>query len=152
MKKNYFLLLAILFVSLNKSISYKLDADHEIGHYYFMPSPESVKNKTETFLEDLFKQKIISLLEAYCDHDKQAVNRILALTLEIYENPKTIDKVSLLKDVNVDEKIKFIKKLSTQELRTLDRKFSKDSKTEELIKVFWDLSLIKEVIIKKLPM
>jgi hypothetical protein len=139
--------LKILFVSLNKSISYKLDPDHEIGHYYFMPSPESVKNKTETFLEDLFKQKIISLLEAYCDHDKQAVNRILALTLEIYENLKTINKVSLLKDVDVDEKIKFIKKLSTQELRTLDRKFSKDSKTEELIKVFWDLSLIKEVII-----
>ena len=137
---------------MNRSVKYKLDADHEIGHYYFMPSPESVKNKTETFLEDLFKQKIISLLEAYCDHDKQAVNRILALTLEIYENPKTINKVSLLKDVNVDEKIKFIKKLSTQELRTLDRKFSKDSKTEELIKVFWDLSLIKEVIIKKLPM
>jgi len=130
--------LKILFVSLNKSINYKLDADHEIGHYYFMPTPESVKKDTETFLKDLFKQKILPLLEAYCDHDEQAVNRILALT-------KKIMKKDCLKIV--EEKIVFGILLFSQELRTMDREFSKDSKTEELNKDFWELSLINEVMI-----
>lgn len=68
-----------LFISLNRSIKYKLDADHEIGHYYFMHA-DGVKKDTEAFLKDLFERKIIPLLEAYCDHDEQAVKIILVLT------------------------------------------------------------------------
>ena len=95
-----------LFVSLNKSINYKLDADHQIGHYYFMPTPESVKKDTETFLKDLFDQKIIPLLEAYCDHDEQAVKKILILTKSIIKKPE-VDIKSLFRSINnSDESIK----------------------------------------------
>ena len=95
-----------LFVSLNKRINYKLDADHQIGHYYFMPTPESVKKDTETFLKDLFDQKIIPLLEAYCDHDEQAVKKILILTKSIIKKPE-VDIKSLFRSINnSDESIK----------------------------------------------
>ena len=135
--------LKFLFVSLNKSINYKLDADHEIGHYYFMPTPEIVKKNTETFLEDLFEQKIIPLLEAYCDHDEQAVNRILELTKKIMKNDCSEIK---------EEKIVFEIVLSTQGLKKMDREFAKDSKTENLIKKFWNPVEINKVVIKKLAM
>ena len=135
--------LKFLFVSLNKSINYKLNGDHEIGHYYFMPTPESVKNKTETFLKDLFERKIIPLLEAYCDHDEQAVNRILVLTKKIMK--KDCSKI-------VEKNIVFEILLSTQELKKMDREFNKDSKTENSINDFWNPKKIKNVLIKKLPM
>ena len=135
--------LKFLFVSLNKSINYKLNGDHEIGHYYFMPTPESVKNKTETFLKDLFERKIIPLLEAYCDHDEQAVNRILVLTKKIMK--KDCSKI-------VEKNIVFEILLSTQELKKMDREFNKDSKTENSIDDFWNPKKIKNVLIKKLPM
>ena len=41
---------------------------------------DGVKKDTEAFLKDLFERKIIPLLEAYCDHDEQAVKIILVLT------------------------------------------------------------------------
>ena len=103
--------LKILFLSLNKSINYKLDADHEIGHYYFMPTPESVKNNTESFLEDLFERKIIPLLEAYCDHDEQTVYRILALTKRIMKETFTLN----------DGKINFTDEFTTQKIKSFDR-------------------------------
>ena len=106
--------LKILFLSLNKSINYKLDADHEIGHYYFMPTPESVKNTTEIFIVDLFERKIIPLLEAYCDHDEQAVNRILALTKKIMFETCSLD----------DGKITF-DELTSQKIKDSDRLFNK---------------------------
>ena len=139
--------LKILFLSLNKSINYKLDADHEIGHYYLMPAAVEEKNDTIVFLKDLFKQKIVPLLEAYCDHDEQAVNRILELTRKIMK--EVFCKI-------VKRNIIFGILLSTQKLRTMDREFLKDSKTEELIKDFWnltvinDLPVINNVIIDKL--
>jgi len=129
--------LKFLFVSLNISINYKLDADHEIGHYYLMPAAVEEKNDTIVFLEDLFKQKIVPLLEAYCDHDDQAVNRILALTTKIMKTGCSIEK---------NGKIKF--EILHHNLKTMDRGFPKDSKTEDLIKDFWDPSVINKVMIK----
>ena len=72
-----------LFISLNRSIKYKLDADHEIGHYYFMRA-DGVKEDTIAFLKDLFERKIIPLLEAYCDHDEQTVKNILAISIFLF--------------------------------------------------------------------
>jgi len=118
-----------LFLSLNRSIKYKLDADHEIGHHYLMPLDDA-KTNTKNFLEDLFERKIIPLLEAYCDHDEQAVKKVLGITILLFNSNKNDDDI---KNISTDNLKELISKIGITQVKSWDifyEKLSDESKNE----------------------
>ena len=115
-----------LFLSLNRSIKYKLDADHEIGHHYFMPLDDA-KTNTKNFLEDLFERKIIPLLEAYCDHDEKTVKIILELTNILMRAEPYL--------ISLDN----LKKLSAKQIKSDYWNGFKDSGKKNILELYGDL-------------
>lgn len=80
----------LLLETINQRIEYLYDRDHTIGHAYFM----SLKDKnTLTELENIFKNKIIPLLQEYFYDDCEKIRLVLG------DNQKTSD----------NEKYQFIK-------------------------------------------
>jgi hypothetical protein len=61
----------ILLTTINKRIEFLIDKDHEIGHAYFI----GIKSKND--LCDVFRNKIIPLLEEYFYDDLQKVQYVL---------------------------------------------------------------------------
>ena len=59
---------------MNQRISFLLDRDHCIGHAYFMPL---LKQKSLPPLREIFKQKIIPLLQEYFFEDWQRIRWVL---------------------------------------------------------------------------
>ena len=59
---------------MNQRIAVLLDRDHCIGHVYFMPL---LKQKSLPPLRDIFKQKIIPLLQEYFFEDWQRIRWVL---------------------------------------------------------------------------
>lgn len=59
---------------MNQRISFLLDRDHCIGHAYFMPLME---NNHLALLREIFKQKIIPLLQEYFFEDWQRIRWVL---------------------------------------------------------------------------
>ncbi len=60
-----------IYILINERIKYLLDADHQIGHSYFM------NIESEDHLKDVFKNKIIPLLKEYFYNDYGKIRLIL---------------------------------------------------------------------------
>lgn len=59
--------------TINKRIEFLLDRDHTIGHSYFM----NIKSGDTDGLEEVFKNKVIPLLQEYFYHDYEKIALIL---------------------------------------------------------------------------
>lgn len=59
--------------TINERVEFLLDRDHTIGHSYFM----NVKSGDTKALEDIFKNKVIPLLQEYFYHDYEKIALIL---------------------------------------------------------------------------
>lgn len=67
--------LATLFESLNARITRHLDADHQIGHAYFLHADEPIA--TEDDLAAAFHHEVVPLLEDYCHGRADLLHHIL---------------------------------------------------------------------------
>lgn len=63
---------------INERIEVLLDAEHQIGHSYFIPLKESMTdNEREELLADIFKNKILPLLREYFFDDWSRISLVL---------------------------------------------------------------------------
>ena len=86
-----------LLEAINKRIEYLYDRDHTIGHAYFMDLKEEGKNDLTT-LSNIFKNKIIPLLQEYFYDDWGKIRLILGDTQKKDEN---IQFIKLKQDYSI---------------------------------------------------
>jgi len=99
-----------LLETINQRIEYLYDRDHTIGHAYFMCLSEKTDNEKLTELSNIFKNKIIPLLQEYFYDDWEKIRLVLNDNGFIKE--KTIDKnlfkTEIFEDYTENKKIFFI--------------------------------------------
>lgn len=78
-----------LLESINKRIEYLYDRDHTIGHAYFMDLKVDSKNNITT-LSNIFKNKIIPLLQEYFYDDWEKIRLVLGDNQKDNENAQFI--------------------------------------------------------------
>ncbi|MGJ0337621.1 McrB family protein [Aliarcobacter cryaerophilus] len=99
-----------LLETINKRVEYLYDRDHTIGHAYFM-SLENLETKEDkkTELENIFRNKIIPLLQEYFYDDWEKVRLVLGDGfVEKIEVKSDIFDEELIKDSEYLEEEKFI--------------------------------------------
>ncbi|MEM5558083.1 DUF4357 domain-containing protein [Aliarcobacter cryaerophilus] len=96
-----------LLETINKRVEYLYDRDHTIGHAYFMSLENAEDKKTE--LENIFRNKIIPLLQEYFYDDWEKVRLVLGDGfVEKIEIKSDIFDEELRKDSEYLEEEKFI--------------------------------------------
>lgn len=63
--------------NINKRIEYLYDRDHTVGHAYFIGLKNIDENKKKSTLDDIFKNKIIPLLQEYFYDDWEKIRMVL---------------------------------------------------------------------------
>lgn len=88
--------------TINKRIEYLYDREHQIGHSFFMKLND---NRTMENLSDIFKDKIIPLLQEYFYDDYEKIRLVLGDNQKKDENTQFIKKVQKKsKDLFGDDK------------------------------------------------
>ena len=96
-----------LLETINKRVEYLYDRDHTIGHAYFMSLENAEDKKAE--LENIFRNKIIPLLQEYFYDDWEKVRLVLGDGfVEKIEVKSDIFDEELIKDSEYLEEEKFI--------------------------------------------
>jgi 5-methylcytosine-specific restriction protein B len=80
----------LLLRQINNRIEYLYDRDHTIGHAYFMDLKEEGKNNLST-LSNIFKNKIIPLLQEYFYDDWEKIRLVLG------DNQKENENIQFIK-------------------------------------------------------
>lgn len=97
--------LSVLLETINARIVALKDREHQIGHSYFMGCPDDEK-KAKTWLADVFKDKIIPLLQEYFYGDYKKIYYVLGpgFVKEVSENkPDDIFPVKIDDDLDIDQ-------------------------------------------------
>lgn len=89
-----------LLEAINKRIEYLYDRDHTIGHAYFIELKEDDKNNLPT-LSNIFKNKIIPLLQEYFYDDWEKIN--LVLNNNGFIKNKSYNQKELFSNCNLEE-------------------------------------------------
>jgi len=97
---------------INKRIEYLYDRNHTIGHSYFMSLKD---NPTKKELDNIFRNRIIPLLQEYFYDDYEKIQIVLG------DHPKQFEDKNI-KDEKLIEKYQFIqsKKKSNKEILGFD--------------------------------
>ena len=66
-----------LLVKMNQRIEYLYDRDHTIGHAYFMSLKAKIGDEAEVELDNIFRNKIIPLLQEYFYDDWEKIRMVL---------------------------------------------------------------------------
>lgn len=69
--------IAKLLMTINKRVDYLYDRDHTIGHAYFMSLKDLDENDALSKLDDIFRNKIIPLLQEYFYDDWEKIQIVL---------------------------------------------------------------------------
>lgn len=78
--------------TMNTRIEYLLDREHTLGHAFFMPLKKTSDPNTKlTILADIFRNKIIPLLQEYFFDDYEKIQYVLG------DNAKSSDKYKFIK-------------------------------------------------------
>lgn len=96
--------------SINKRIEYLYDRDHTIGHAYFMGLENLNEDKKKTELDNIFRNKIIPLLQEYFYDDWEKIRMVLGdgfIKKEEF-NSSIFDEEFRNNDYIEDEKVKYI--------------------------------------------
>ncbi|MBE0496497.1 MAG: AAA family ATPase [Campylobacterales bacterium] len=88
-----------LLETINKRIEYLYDRDHTIGHAYFMELKDGNKQNLET-LSNIFKNKIIPLLQEYFYDDWEKIRLVLGDNQKTGENEQ-YQFIKIKKDYDV---------------------------------------------------
>ena len=93
--------ISLLLETMNKRIEYLYDRDHTIGHAYFMELKDSKKQNIET-LSNIFRNKIIPLLQEYFYDDWEKIRLVLGDNQKTGENEK-YQFIKIKKDFNINQ-------------------------------------------------
>lgn len=96
--------------NINKRIEYLYDRDHTIGHAYFMGLENLNEDKKKTELDNIFRNKIIPLLQEYFYDDWEKIRMVLGdgfIKKEEF-NSSIFDEEFRNNDYIEDEKVKYI--------------------------------------------
>lgn len=108
--------------TINERIEFLLDRDHTIGHSYFM----NVKSGDKQALEEVFKNKVIPLLQEYFYHDYEKIALILGsgfVTVQTNHVVKfpTFDGINEPDNVTLCELVKDIEDIEEAVILLLNR-------------------------------
>jgi 5-methylcytosine-specific restriction protein B len=83
-----------LLSTINKRIEYLYDRDHTIGHAYFMSLKDKEGEDTKTELDNIFRNKIIPLLQEYFYDDWEKIQMVLGDHPEQFKKKSNLEKLS----------------------------------------------------------
>lgn len=103
-----------LLETINKRIVVLKDREHQIGHSYFMDCPEGSNDDKKEWLANVFKDKIIPLLQEYFYGDYKKIYYVLGedFVVPITKKNEAIFKVTIDDDYDLDA--------TTYEINTID--------------------------------
>ncbi|WP_373072198.1 DUF4357 domain-containing protein [Sulfurimonas sp.] len=92
-----------LLETINKRIEYLYDRDHTIGHAYFMSLKGKDGDEAKAELDNIFRNKIIPLLQEYFYDDWEKIQIVLG----DHPDQKASDDDKFIKNIKTEEKILF---------------------------------------------
>ena len=129
----------LLLETINKRIEYLYDRDHTIGHAYFMSLKDKNGDRAKAELDNIFRNKIIPLLQEYFYDDWEKIQIILG------DHSEQFKKKSKLKEFNA---YKFVQSIEIKEIDILgfdhpdiendsvEYQINSEFKTESYMKIY----------------
>ncbi len=105
-----------LLITINKRIVALKDREHQIGHSYFMDCPDDEK-AAEIWLNNVFKDKIIPLLQEYFYGDYKKIYYVLGGGFVKIVSEDNIFAVNIRDDFDIDEKTQRYEIKSSDEIQ-----------------------------------
>lgn len=105
-----------LLITINKRIAALKDREHQIGHSYFMDCPDDEK-AAEIWLNNVFKDKIIPLLQEYFYGDYKKIYYVLGGGFVKIVSEDNIFAVNIRDDFDIDEKTQRYEIKSSDEIQ-----------------------------------
>lgn len=105
-----------LLETINKRIVALKDREHQIGHSYFMGCPDK-ENDAKEWLKNIFKDKIIPLLQEYFYGDYKKVYYVLGPG---FVEPITDNKPENIFPVKIDDDFDIDESMTRYEIKSLD--------------------------------
>ena len=123
--------------SINKRIEYLYDRDHTIGHAYFMSLKGKNGSEAKAELDDIFRNKIIPLLQEYFYDDWEKIQIVLG------DHPEQFKKKGFSNDFNQYQFIQS-KKIKEEDVLGFDHPdIENDSVEYKINSEFKDVTYIK---------
>ncbi|SFP84907.1 McrB family protein [Hydrogenimonas thermophila] len=136
----------LLLKKINQRIEYLYDRDHTIGHAYFMCLKDT-KNDKKNELDNIFKNKIIPLLQEYFYDDWEKIQIVLGDHPEQFKKKTNITNISDYQFIqNKDVKEKDILGFDHPDIDNdgIEYNINSNFKKEAYIKIYGNYPLTKE--------